>query len=76
MNVIGSDGEVSSILGRKVYHLNVVFKITNNYGKDNAESEKLNLKVIISRDGIERIESPYGQQMAKLFELTWFAGQV
>lgn len=76
LNVVNKDGEVGSILGRKVYHLNVVFKITSHYGKENAESEKLNLKIIISRDGIERIESPYGQQMAKLFELTWFQGQV
>ena len=76
LNVLNSNGEVNSILGRKVYHLNVVFKIISNYGKENAESEKLNLKIIISRDGIERIESPYGQQMSKLFELTWFAGQV
>lgn len=76
LNVVGSDGNISSILGRKVYHLNLIFKITSNYGKENVVSEKLNLKVIISRNGIERIESPYGEQMAKLFELTWYSGQV
>jgi hypothetical protein len=76
LKVVDENGSVNPILGRKVYHLNMVFKITSNFGKENAESEKLNLKIVISRDGIERIESPQGHQMAKLFELTWFAGQV
>ena len=76
LKVVNEDGGVNPIIGRKVYHLNMVFKITSNFGKENAESEKLNLKIVISRDGIERIESPQGYQMSKLFELTWFAGQV
>lgn len=76
LKVIDETNEVVPILGRKVYHLNLIFKITSNFGKPNAVSERLNLKIIISRDGIERIESPYGSQMAKLFELTWFSGQV
>ena len=76
LKVVNEDGGVNPIIGRKVYHLNMVFKMTSNFGKENAESEKLNLKIVISRDGIERIESPQGYQMSKLFELTWFAGQV
>jgi hypothetical protein len=76
VKTINSVDEIGVLLGRKVYHLNIVFKITTNYGKVDAKSENLNLKIIISRDGIERIESPIGQQMEKLFELTWYGGQV
>jgi len=76
VKTINSVDDIGVLLGRKVYHLNFIFKITTNYGKEDAKSEMLNLKIIISRDGIERIESPIGQKMEKLFELTWFGGQV
>lgn len=66
---VDKDGNVSHIDAKKVYHLNLIIKITTNYKHKDETSEKLNLRIIMSRDGIERIETPYRLDNDNLFDV-------
>ncbi|PCJ52595.1 MAG: hypothetical protein COA79_23610 [Planctomycetota bacterium] len=71
LNYLNDDGSVDSYTGKKVYHINLVIKITSKYGTDGKETETLNLRLVLSRDGIERIESPNQTPSEELFEVIW-----
>jgi len=68
---LDKEGNIQQINGRKSYHLNLIVKVTSRYKTSNAVSEKLNLRIIMSRDGIERIETPYGLDQEELFDVSW-----